>query len=488
MRHGHARGRFGVFLLHSARRLARRVDWLALARAAFRNSSPRTPPAMFDLKLLRDDPDRLRAACRAKHVAIDFDHLLALDQERRDLIRQVEQGQAEVNAASKQIGARIKAGEDPEAAKAHVRKLKDDLEAARARQNAVQEEFAKLCLWVPNPPHPTTPPGRGEEDNQTIATWGEAPKFDFAPKPHWEIAEKLGILDLARGTKLAGSGFFVLKGAGAKLERALINWFIDVHTTEFGCTEIWPPHVVNSATMLGTGQLPKMAGDMYRVGGLGEGSEGAGAGAQAKAEWQDSEDLWLIPTAEVPVTNLYRDEILDAAQLPLYHCAWTPCFRREAGSYGKEVRGITRVHQFDKVEVVKFVRPETGDAEHEALTRQAETLLERLGLHYRRLLLCAGDISFAASKCHDLEVWAPGMDRFLEVSSCSTFGDFQARRANIRFRPAAGEKPQFVHTLNGSGLALPRTVIAILENYQQSDGSVVVPDVLRPFMGCDVIK
>jgi seryl-tRNA synthetase len=439
---------------------------------------------MFDIKLLRDDPDRLRAAIAAKRGAVDVDKLLALDARRRELILQTETGQAAVNAASKRIGAKIKAGEDPETAKAHVRQLKDDLESARDELRRVQEEFDALALWVPNPPHPSTPIGKSEADNQILATWGEAPQFPFAPKPHWELGKALGILDLERGAKLAGSGFPILKGAGARLQRALINWFLDVHTREFDAVEIWPPHLVNSATMTGTGQLPKMAGDMYRVGGVEKKSSDA---ADPAGEFAD-EDLWLIPTAEVPVTNLYRDEILEADRLPLNHCAWTPCFRREAGSHGKEVRGITRVHQFDKVEVVKFVHPETSDDEHEKLTRQAETLLERLGLHYRRSLLCSADISFAAAKCYDLEVWAPGMGLWLEVSSCSTFTDFQARRANIRFRPEPGAKPQFVHTLNGSGLALPRTVIAILETCQQPNGTIAVPEVLQPFMGCDLIR
>jgi seryl-tRNA synthetase len=429
---------------------------------------------MFDIKLLRDDPDRLRAAIAAKRGSVDVDELLALDARRRELIRKTEHGQAEVNKASKEIGARIKAGEDPLAAKGHVRRLKEDLDCDHDDLRRAREAFDALAIRVPNPPHPTTPPGKGEADNRILEAWGEAAQFPFTPKPHWELGEALGILDLERGTKIAGSGFPVLKGAGARLERALINWFLDVHTREYACTEIWPPHLVNSAAMTGTGQLPKMAGDMYRVGGQ-EGDDFA------------DEDLWLIPTAEVPVTNLYRDEIIEADALPIYHCAWTPCFRREAGSYGKEVRGITRVHQFDKVEVVKFVHPDNSDEELEALREQAESLLQRLGLHYRRVLLCSADISFAAAKCYDLEVWAPGMGLWLEVSSCSTFTDFQARRANIRFRPEPGAKPQFLHTLNGSGLALPRTVIAILETYQQPNGTIVVPEPLRPYMGCDAI-
>ena len=421
---------------------------------------------MIDPKLIRDNPELLRQAVAAKKSTADIDRLVTLDVRRRELTRAIDELNTARNAASKSIGARIKAGENPEAAKAQVRELGDQLAATEAEAKAVGEEFDALIMTVPNLPHTSTPIGRSEEDNQVVKNWGEKPSFDFTPKPHWEVGEALGILDLPRATKLAGSGFYVLKGLGARLERALINWFIDVHVKEFGYTEILPPHLVNSKTMTGTGQLPKMADDMYKIAG---------------------EDLWLIPTAEVPVTNLYQDEILDGAQLPMFHCAYTPCFRKEAGSYGKEVRGITRVHQFDKVEMVKFVRPETSYEEHEALTRQAELFLERLGLSYRRLLLCSADISFAAAKCYDLEVWAPGMDRFLEVSSCSNFEDFQARRAGIRYRPEPGAKPQFIHTLNGSGLALPRTVIAILETYQQADGSVVIPEVLRSYMGCDAI-
>ncbi len=422
---------------------------------------------MFDSRLLRENPDQLRRALSTKRATVDLDHLLELDQCRRELTLRIDKLNADRNTRSKEIGARIKAGENAEEARLAVRDLGEQIASAEQQAREVQTEFDRLALTVPNSPHATTPLGQSEADNQIVKTWGEQRRFDFAPKPHWETGEALGILDLARGVKISGSGFYVLRGHGARLERALINWFIDVHVKEFGYTEIWPPHLVNSVTMQGTGQLPKMAEDMYRI---------------------EGEDLWSIPTAEVPVTNLYRDEILDGARLPIYHCAWTPCFRKEAGSYGKEVRGITRVHQFDKVEMVKFVRPETSYDEHETLTRQAEILLEQLGLTYRRVLLCSADLSFAAAKCYDLEVWAPGMDRWLEVSSCSNFEDFQARRANIRFRPNTKAKPQFIHTLNGSGLALPRTVIAILENYQQADGSVVIPEVLKPFMGCDSIK
>ena len=422
---------------------------------------------MFDHKLLRENPERLRQGCAAKRVQVDLDRLIGLAQRRREIIGLLEKLSAERNAASKQIGAKIKAGEDAEPAKRAVRERGEQIQALEEEQRTVQTEFDARCLTIPNPPHESVPLGASEADNQVIDTWGEKPRLAFAPKPHWEIGEALGILDLARGTKIAGSGFYVLKGAGARLERALIAWFIDVHVREFGYTEILPPHVVNSAAMTGTGQLPKMAEDMYRI---------------------EGEDLWLIPTAEVPVTNLYAGEILERAQLPIYHCAFTACFRKEAGSYGKEVRGITRVHQFDKVEMVKFVEPENSYQELETLRGQAELLLQRLGLAYRVVALCSADLSFAAAKCYDLDVWAPGMDRWLEVSSCSNFEDFQARRAGIRYRPQDHAKPLFIHTLNGSGLALPRTVIALLETYQQADGSILLPEVLRPYMGSGEIR
>lgn len=425
---------------------------------------------MIDLKMLREDPDYLRRGIQAKRATVDLDRLIQLDEQRRALSRKVDELNTQRNTASKSIGQRIKAGENPETAKAEVRALGDQIKAAEDELGGVEAELNALALMVPNTPHATTPPGKSEEDNIEISRWGEKPAFDFAPKPHWELGEALDILDLPRGTKISGSGFYFLKGLGSRLERALVSWFIDVHTRQFGYTEVTPPYLVNSKTMTGTGQLPKMADDMYKV--LAD---------------DGGEDLWLIPTAEVPITNLYQDEILDGARLPIYHCAFSPCFRREAGSYGKEVRGITRVHQFHKVEMVKFVKPESSYDELEALRGQAEGLLQALGLHYRVLSLCAGDISFAAAKCYDLEVWAPGMDRFLEVSSCSNFEDFQARRANIRFKADQKAKPQFIHTLNGSGLALPRCVIAIIESYQQPDGTIKVPEVLRPYMGCDVI-
>ena len=421
---------------------------------------------MIDLKMLREDPQKLREGIEAKRGSVDLARLIALDERRRELARRVDELNAGRNAASKSIGERIKAGENAETARADVRRLGEELKAAEDEQRETMAALEALALTVPNTPHASVPRGRGEEDNQEPSRCGQQPVLALEPRPQWELGEAHGIIDLARSTKLSGSGFYTLKGLGARLERALYNWFLDVHTEEFGFTEIMPPYLVNSKTMTGTGQLPKMADDMYRI---------------------EGEDLWLIPTAEVPVTNLYQDEILEGAALPVYHCALTPCFRREAGSYGKEVRGITRVHQFHKVELVKFVEPEKSYEELETLRVQAEELLRRLGLHYRVLELCSADLSFAAAKCYDLEVWAPGMDRFLEVSSCSNFEDFQARRAGIRFKADPKARPQFVHTLNGSGLALPRTVIAVMETHQQADGTILVPEPLRKYMGCEVI-
>lgn len=421
---------------------------------------------MIDPRILRETPDELRAWLAAKKTDLDVDRMVALEDRRRELAGSVSELNQKRNVLSKAIGPKIKAGEDVEPLKAEVRETGDAIKTAEDEAARVEAELNDLLLRVPNRPHASVPVGRSEADNVVGEPIGDAPAFEFAPRPHWEIGEKLGILDLHAGARLSGSGFFVLKGLGAKLERALISWMIDVHVAEHGYTEILPPHIVSSAVMTGTGQLPKMADDMYRI---------------------EGEDLYLIPTAEVPVTNLHREEILEPGRLPIRYVAFTPCFRKEAGSYGKEVRGITRVHQFDKVEMVRFVEPETSYDQLEELRGNAETLLRRLGLRYRVLTLCTGDLSFAAAKCFDLEVWAPGMNTWLEVSSCSNFEDFQARRAGIRYRSEAGGKPRFLHTLNGSGLALPRTVIAILESYQRADGTVVVPEVLRPYMGCEVI-
>ncbi|MBI3736825.1 serine--tRNA ligase, partial [Candidatus Sumerlaeota bacterium] len=392
--------------------------------------------------------------------------LIGLDARRRELTVSLDSMNHQRNTQSKAIGPKIKAGENVEALKEEVRQLGERIKEVETQIAAVDAELRSHLLRIPNPPHRSVPHGNSEKDNRNAGEWGTKPEFAFTPKTHWDLGENLGMLDLAAGTKISGSGFYVLRGAGARLERALINWMIDVHTREHGYTEILPPHLVTGDVMTGTGQLPKMADDMYKI---------------------EADDLWLIPTAEVPVTNIHREEILEPDRIPLFYCAYTPCFRREAGSYGKEVRGITRVHQFNKVEMVQFTRPEDSYAALETLRGHAETLLQRLGLAYRILELCAADLSFAAAKCYDLEVWAPGMGLWLEVSSCSNFEDFQARRANIRFRPQKGAKPQFVHTLNGSGLALPRCVIAIMETYQQADGSIKVPEVLVPFMGCDRI-
>lgn len=412
---------------------------------------------MIDIRLLREDADGLRRSIEAKRAKIDVDRLIELDTLRRDAENAIGSLNQRRNAESKSIGKKIKAGEDAEAAKAAVRDLGDKIKEAEGEIARIEGEWKDLLLRVPNPAHESVPVGQSEEQNETLELWGEKPSFDFEPKPHWELGEKLGILDLAAGAKLAGSGFYVLRGWGARLERALIAWMIDIHTRENGYTEIAPPYLVTSHIMTGTGQLPKMADDMYLL---------------------PKDDLWLIPTAEVPVTNLHSGEILDAEDLPIRYVAHTPCFRRESGSYGKEVRGITRVHQFNKVEMVQIVRPEESYEALLTLRGHAEELLRRLGLHYRVVELCTADLSFAAAKCFDLEVWAPGMGLWLEVSSCSNFEDFQARRASIRFRPEKKARPQFPHTLNGSGLALPRTVIALLETYQQADGSIKLPEVL----------
>ena len=422
---------------------------------------------MIDVRLLRDDPESLRKALEAKNESVDLDRLIELDGRRRELAKALDEMNRRRNEQSKTIGSKIKAGQDADALRAEVRALGEKIKAAEGESGEVDTEYKALLLQVPNRPHPSTPPGKNEEDNKVLSEWGEKPSLDFGPKPHWELGEKLGILDLAAGAKIAGSGFPLWRGAGAALQRALINWMIDVHTTKHGYTEIAPPYLVTSDVLTGTGQLPKLADDMYRI---------------------EAEDLWLIPTAEVPVTNLHREEILAGDRLPIRYCAYTPCFRREAGSYGREVRGITRVHQFDKVEMVQIVRPEESPDALEKLRSHAETLLQDLGLHYRVLELCTGELSFASSRTYDLEVWAPGMDLWLEVSSCSNFEDFQARRAGIRFRPEKGAKPRFVHTLNGSGLALPRTVIALMETFQQPDGSIRIPEALRPYFGADSIS
>jgi seryl-tRNA synthetase len=411
---------------------------------------------MHDFRVLRDQVDALRSAMRRRGkleaLAPLIDRGLALDAERRAMIQAVEERKAARNVSSQDLIANGRAlGEE-------IARLEGELAQA-------EQALQQILLELPNLPLDEVPAG-DESHNLVEKTWGE-PRLGHGLKPHWELAEALRILDLPRGAKVTGSGFIVLRGAGARLTRALLNFFLDTHSREHGYEELWVPVVVNRAAMVGTGQLPKFEDDMYAVAG---------------------EDLFLVPTAEVPVTNLYRDEILDAAELPRGFVTYTPCFRKEAGAAGKDTRGLLRLHQFDKVELVRYTTADQSPEEHERLTRHAEVLLERLGLPYRRLLLAAGDTGQSSAKTWDLEAWAPGVGKWLEVSSCSTFTDYQARRANIRYRPGPGEKPRFVHTLNGSGLAFPRVIACLLEHYQQPDGSVTVPDVLRGYLGSDVIR
>lgn len=422
---------------------------------------------MLDLKFIRENVELVKKAAKQKKSDVNIDEIIALDEKRRELIREGENLKQKRNEESKKIGQLIKAGQDPSSAKEEVRIIGDRISQIDAQLSEIQEALEQILLRVPNIPHETTPEGEDESANKEIKQWGAKPEFSFTPKPHWEIGEKLGLFDLACAAKLTGSGFILFKGLGAKLERALINFMLDLHVSKHGYTEIAPPFIVNRTTMTGTGQLPKLEDDMYRI---------------------TEDDLFLIPTAEVPVTNIFSGEILNAVELPIYYVAYTPCFRREAGSHGKETRGLTRVHQFDKVEMVKFTLPEKSYEEHEKLLQNAEEVLQILGLHYRVVSLCTGDISFAAAKCYDIEVWAPGMDKYLEVSSCSNFESFQSRRANIRFRNEQTGKPEFVHTLNASGVALPRLVISIIERYQQPDGSIIIPEPLRPYFGADRIQ
>jgi seryl-tRNA synthetase len=419
---------------------------------------------VFDLKRLRQDPEGTRAAlARRRDASLDasLGEVLDLDRRRRELISRAEAIKAERNAASEEVARLKRSGASADELMARLRASGDEVKRLDAEIREVDAALEGLLLQLPNLPHDGTPDG-GPDANRVVRTWGEPPVFDFAPKPHWELGASLGLFDLAAGAKITGSGFPVFTGLGARLVRALAGFMLDLHSQEHGYTEIAPPYLVNRATMTGTGQLPKFEEDIYA---------------------SPADELFLIPTAEVPVTNMVRDEILDADSLPLRYVAYTPCFRREAGAHGKDTRGLIRVHQFDKVELVRIVRPELSDAEHAELTRHAETVLQRLGLPYRVLELAAGDTGFASARTFDLEAWAAGVGGWLEVSSASTFTDFQARRANIRYRPAPGARPEFAHTLNASGLALPRTIIALLENNQAADGSVRVPDPLVAFMG-----
>ena len=430
---------------------------------------------MLDLNFVRNNLSLVEAKLRARGadpVALlgDFH---SLDARRRDAITQAEQLKARRNELSQQVGALKKTGQDATALMDETRDLKEQLDSLDSTAAALVDEMQQALARIPNLTRDEVPVGKSEEDNVVVKTWGEEPTFDFTPKPHWEIGEALGILDLERAVKLSGARFSVLKGAGARLERALIQFMLNTHTEQHGYTEVLPPFMVNSKSLFGTGQLPKFAEDLFRC---------DDTPTFVPGEYREN-DHWLIPTAEVPVTNLYRDEILDEGKLPILFTAYTPCFRAEAGAAGRDTRGIIRQHQFQKVELVKFVRPEESDAEHEKLTRNAESILEALKLPYRRMLLCTGDTSAASAKTYDLEVWLPGQGLYREISSCSNFEGYQARRANIKFRPGGKGKAEFVHTLNGSGLAVGRTWLAILENYQQADGSVLIPEVLKPHMG-----
>ena len=422
---------------------------------------------MLDIHLFREQPDLVRDGLRK--VGEDpamVDGVLSADERRRRLLTEVERLKGERNTVSKAISTmRDKA--EREARIAEMRAVGDRIATLDQEIATVDAELQRLMLLVPNIPDEAVPLGADDSENVVVRTEGPERTYDFTPRPHWELGPALGIIDFERGVKISGSRFYVLRGAGARLQRALIAFFLDLHTTRHGYTEVYPPFVVKEQCLYGTGNLPKFGENLYH-------------------DYQD--DLWLVPTAEVPVTNLYREEILDGAELPIKHVAYTPCWRREQLSAGRDVRGIKRGHQFDKVEMVKFVRPEESARELASLLNDAEDVCRALGLRYRVIQMCTGDLSFVAANKLDIDVWAPGCAEWLEVSSCANFKDFQARRAQIRFRPEPGAKPEFVHTLNGSGLALPRVMIAIMENYQQADGSIVVPEVLRPFMGCDVIR
>lgn len=421
---------------------------------------------MHDLGFFRENLARFEEMARHRGIALDLDGFRALDRERRECITAVERLKAERNKASEEIARLKKAGQDASALIAEMKRVADEIKQQDERAAALDGRLRDFMLTVPNLPHASVPVGHGAAENVEVRRWGAPPRFDFAPKPHWEVGERAGILDLPTAAKIAGTRMAVYKGLGARLERALANFFLDVHTRERGYTEILPPFMANSASLTGTGHLPKFAEDMFHLEGT---------------------DLWLTPTAEVQLTNLYRDETIEAAKLPVKVCAWTACFRSEAGAAGKDTRGIARQHQFQKVELFKFTRPEESYAELESLVDDAEEILRRLGLHYRVIQLCTGDMGFASAKTYDIEVWLPSTGEFKEISSCSNCEAFQARRSAIRYKPEGGKKSEFVHTLNGSGLAVGRTWLAVVENYQQADGSIVIPEALHPYMGTDRI-
>jgi seryl-tRNA synthetase len=413
---------------------------------------------MLDIRLIRENPDLVRQALEKRGSAFVLDDILKLDGDYRSLLRQTEELRAKHNQASKQLGQRK---EKPPELMEQMRQLGEQISSLQQETKEVKARLDSLLLELPNIPHPSVPFGKGEQDNVVVRTWGKPKEFSFKPLPHWELGEKLGIIDFERGVKLSGTRFYVLEGLGARLQRALISFMLDVHVAEHGYKEIYPPFMVKRECMVGSGNLPKFGDNLYH---------------------DEQDDFWFIPTAEVPLTNLHRDEILSADSLPLYYVAYTPCFRREKMSAGKDIRGIKRGHQFDKVELYKLTTPDSSDEELEKLVADAEDICRRLEIPYRVVQLCTGDLGFAACKTYDIEMWAPGCGEWLEVSSCSNCGDFQARRANIRYRPEPGAKPQLVHTLNGSGLALPRVLIAVLESYQQPDGTVLIPEVLKPYL------
>jgi seryl-tRNA synthetase len=417
---------------------------------------------MLDLKYIRNNIETIKTMLKNRNNDLDISVFESIDAERRDKLGEVEALRSKRNTVSEEIAAMKKNGEDASSLIADMKEVSAKIKEIEAGMGEIQNKLDQLIMVIPNVPHETVPVGRDETDNPVVRTWGEKRDFEFKPLSHWDIGENLGILDFERAAKLAGARFALYKGAGSRLERALINFMLDIHTMEHGYTEILPPFIVNTESMTGTGQLPKFEEDLFKIEG-----------------W----DHYLIPTAEVPVTNIHRDEILKEEDLPIYYTAFTPCFRSEAGSYGKDTRGLIRNHQFNKVELVKFSKPENSYDELEKLTSNAEEILKRLGLPYRVITLCTGDIGFSAAKTYDLEVWLPGQQLYREISSCSNFEDFQARRAGIRFKRKGEKGTELVHTLNGSGLAVGRTFVAILENYQQEDGSVVIPDALRPYMG-----
>ena len=425
---------------------------------------------MLDLSFVRENLPLVEEKLRQRGmdptaVLKDFREV---DTQRRQAITEAETSKAQRNKASEEIAKLKKGGQDASAAMAQTKELRERISTLEKTATDLDARLRDILAGIPNLPHASVPVGRSAEENVEVRRWGTAPKFDFTPKAHWDLGAELGVLDMERAAKLTGARFTVYWDLGAKLERALMNFMLDLHTRQHGYTEVLPPYLVNSDSMYGTGQLPKFASDSFRVP-------------------HGDKDLWLIPTAEVPVTNLYRDEVLDQARLPISLTAYTPCFRSEAGSYGKDVRGIIRQHQFQKVELVKFAHPEHSYEEHEKLTRDAEEVLQKLGLHYRVMTLCTGDMGAASAKTYDIEVWLPGQQLFREISSCSNFESYQARRANIRFRPEGKNKTEFVHTLNGSGLAVGRTWVAIVENYQQADGTVLIPEALRPYMDAERI-